>query len=160
MFCFYSLCSISPFSHMVTFRCAISLLIKWRKTSHFKHYTSLSNLLSYPVTMIDGPSLSAFECLYYTAMCILEWEGGRGRFLFLIKHPWKKKIVLVPLFQPLFRHYHHKICWMIAAYIKEFPCICKQSTFAVHVSEADTRECILDAVNNQNKSQILILGKI
>lgn len=91
MFCFNSLCSISPFSHMVTFRCAISLLIKWRKTLHCRHYTSLSNLLSYPVTMIDGPSLSAFECLYYTAMCMLEWEGERGRFLFLInKHPWKK----------------------------------------------------------------------
>lgn len=44
--------------------------------------------------------------------------------------------------------------------IKESPCIRKQSTFAVHVSEADTRECILDAVNNQNKSQILIVGKI
>jgi len=127
MFCFNFLCSISPFSHMVTFRCAISLLIKWRKTLHCRHYTSLSNLPSYPVTMIDGPSLSAFECLYYTAMCMLEWEGERGRFLFLInKHPWKKKSFSFPFFS----HYSVIIITKsVESCIKESPWICKAINF-------------------------------
>jgi len=83
MSCFNSLCSISLFSHMVTLRCAIFLLMNWREVLQRHLYMSLSlepSIIqsSYHPIHVDRPSLSAFECLYCTAMCIYLWNE-RGR---------------------------------------------------------------------------------